>query len=165
MSSMFHKLELLVFFSSVMLLHFTAGFSSKCDLTIETRENKSVYSGTTSVRERERDHRSTVSALFKVSSLQSILHSQTVDSSLLFPAPSSPQRDPSFLSLVLSIYVICYFKQQPTPDMYTVHTHNLTIWPILAQIGAQVVQRRNTQPPAQQHRSEHHWQCSQVGNH
>lgn len=61
--------------------------------------------------------------------------------------PFASQYDPlSIKSLVLSIYVICYFWKKHTPTMYTyTYTHTLTIWPILAQTGAQVVQRRNAQ--------------------
>lgn len=79
------------------------------------KKKKSAYSRTTSAI--ERDHPSTVAALFKVSSLQSRGCWQTVDSSLIFPALRSSMWSP-FHSLF--IYVTCYFKPQSPPITYSI---------------------------------------------
>lgn len=103
-------------------------FSSKCYITAETAWKKSPYSPTDSLR--ERDHLSTVSAPFKVSSLQSLLHFQTVDSSSRFQAFALSVWSP-FPSIV-HVHVICYIKHRPTPDT---HIHTQTQLDNMARFG------------------------------
>lgn len=115
-------------------------FPSECCLTIEMGE-KSAYSHTIL---RQRDHPSTLS-LFKVSSFQSILHLQTVDSSLSFLALRCSMWSP-FLYCVSPFMWSAILSNNPHTHTHTC-IHNLTIWPRLAQTAAK----------------KKHWSTSHIG--
>lgn len=106
-------------------------FPSKCYLTAEMWEEICIF--THRLPER--------SSIYNIFSLQGVLASKhrTLIDCWFSPAPF-PAFHCSMWSrflLTLSIYVTCYFKQQPTPDVHTdTPTHNLIIWPILAQAAA-----------------------------
>lgn len=149
--------------SSVILPHFTAGFRQNVTHHWD-RGKKSACHPTTSLRQR--------SSIYCICCLQGVLTSKhpTHIDCWCFPLISSP-------SLLNAISPFHWFHLRnllfwaTTPHTHThththphTHSHNLTIWPILAPICAQVVQRRNTQPTTQRHRSEHHCRCSQEGH-
>lgn len=92
-----------------------------------------------------------------MSSLLSLLHLQTVDSSSHRQAFTLSMWSP-FPSTIL-VYVICYIKYRPTPKTHT-HTHTRTTW----QYGAIWHKLVSRWCRGETLRSEHHWQCSQVGN-
>lgn len=131
-NTMSHKVLLrrLLMYSSCCIS--PQAFSSKCYLT--NRDRRGICIFTHHLTEREIIYLQYLPSVFNVSSLQSI--------NRFFPFISCPPLlnvNPSFHSPSISSAIL---GNNPHPARTQTHTRNLTIWPILAQIAAQVVQRR-----------------------